>query len=61
MTLNFFDVYMQPLIEELQELWLRVAVYDVWKPSGSKSFSLKGIVVWTIHNFPRYGVVVIDQ
>jgi hypothetical protein len=57
MTLIFFDVYMQPLIEKLQELWLGVAAYDVWKPLGSRSFSLRGIVLWTIHNFLRYGVI----
>jgi hypothetical protein len=29
MTLENFDVYMHPLIEELQELWLGVVAYDV--------------------------------
>jgi hypothetical protein len=57
-TFEHFDVYLQPLIKELQQLWIKVPTYDVWKPSNSKSFTLKGILIWTIHDFPGYGIVV---
>lgn len=40
-----FDVYLRPL-------------YDVQKPLGYRSFTLKGVLLWTIHDFPRYGIVV---
>jgi len=32
-------------------------MYDVQKPLCSKSFTLKGMLFWTIHDFPRYGIV----
>jgi hypothetical protein len=34
MTFENFDVYLQPLVEELQQLWIGVAAYDVFKPLG---------------------------
>jgi hypothetical protein len=30
-TFEHFDVYLQPLIKELQQLWTRVPTYNVWK------------------------------
>jgi hypothetical protein len=35
-----FDVYMQPLIDELQELWKGVVTYDVLKVEGQRNFIL---------------------
>jgi hypothetical protein len=32
-------------------------MYNVQKPLCSKSFTLKGMLFWTIHDFPRYGTV----
>lgn len=58
MTSKNFDVYLQPLVEELQQLWTRVVAYDVSKPLGFKSFTLRASLLLTIHNFPRYGVVI---
>jgi hypothetical protein len=48
-----FDVYLHPLVDELQELW----AYDVQKPLGYRSFTLRGVLLWTIHDFPRYGII----
>ncbi len=48
-----FDVYLHPLVDELQELW----VYDVQKPLGYRSFTLRGVLLWTIHDFPGYGII----
>jgi hypothetical protein len=56
-TSNHFDVYLQPLIEEFQQLWISILSYNVQKPLGSKSFALKGMLIWTIHNFLGYGIV----
>ncbi len=57
-TSEHFDVYLQPLIEELQQLWTGVLTYDVLKPFGSRSFTLRGMLIWTIHDFLGYGIVV---
>jgi hypothetical protein len=44
-------------MEELQQLW-EITAYDVLKPMGFKTLTLKGILFWTIHDFPSYGCVV---
>jgi hypothetical protein len=58
MTSENFEVYLQPLVQELQQLWIGVAAYDVLKPLGSRSFTLRASLLWTIHDFPGYGIVV---
>ena len=47
------DLYLQPLVDELKELWLNgVSTYD----SHSKTiFNLKAMLMWGIHDFPAYG------
>jgi hypothetical protein len=51
------DTYMAPLIEELQELWRGVIAFDVSIEVGKQTFKLQGILMWTIHDFPAYGLV----
>ena len=47
------DVYLQPLIEELKELWVQgVETFDV---STKKNFQMHVVVLWTINDFPVYG------
>ncbi|XP_050238212.1 uncharacterized protein LOC126687698 [Mercurialis annua] len=47
------DVYLQPLIEELKELWENgVETYDA---STEKNFQLHAALLWTINDFPAYG------
>jgi hypothetical protein len=53
-----FDVYLQLLVEKLQQLWKGVPAYDILKPLGSKSFIMRGVFLWTIHDFPSYGIGV---
>ena len=50
---NDIDVYLQPLVEELKELWnVGVKAYNV---SSKKSFQMHVALSWTINDFPRYG------
>ena len=56
-TGQFFDVYLAPLVEELQQLWRGVLAYDISKEVGFRSFKLRAILLWTIHDFPGYGTV----
>ena len=47
------DVYMQPLIDELKELWEDgVLTYDA---STELSFQMHAAVMWTIDDFLAYG------
>ncbi|KAF7150464.1 hypothetical protein RHSIM_Rhsim02G0050400 [Rhododendron simsii] len=50
---NDIDVYLQPLIEDLQYLWSNgTSIYDVLTDSR---FKLRAILLWTINDFPAYG------
>ncbi|XP_075640179.1 uncharacterized protein LOC142611913 [Castanea sativa] len=50
---NDIDVYLQPLVEELKELWdIGVETFDV---SSKKSFQMHVVLLWTINDFPAYG------
>ncbi|CAA7034269.1 unnamed protein product [Microthlaspi erraticum] len=49
------DVFLRPLIEELKELWSTgVEAYDI---SLNKNFNLKAVLLWTISDFPAYGML----
>jgi hypothetical protein len=51
-TLN---VFMQPLIDELDDLWKNgVHTFDSHR---KQNFILKAALLWTIHDFPAYGLV----
>ncbi|XP_078165513.1 uncharacterized protein LOC144560210 [Carex rostrata] len=50
---NDIDVYLAPLIEDLQKLW-RDGV-RVWDAYGKEQFELRAMVFCTINDFPAYG------
>ena len=51
------DVYLQPLVDELKELWDVINVYNVSRPIAvERNFTLYGICAYTIHDYPGLGV-----
>ena len=49
---NKIDVFLQPLINELKELWHQgVSTYDA---SSNQMFKLRATLMWTISDFPAY-------
>ncbi|XP_039134228.1 uncharacterized protein LOC120271620 [Dioscorea cayenensis subsp. rotundata] len=48
---NDIDIYLQPLIKELKQLWVGVQTYDA---SVRKNFHLRAALLWTINDFPAY-------
>ena len=51
------DVYLQPLVDELKELWDEINVYDVSRPITAKRiFTLYGLCAYTTHDYPGLGV-----
>jgi hypothetical protein len=49
------DVYLQPLIKDLNELWeTGVETFDV---STRTNFDLKAVLLWTINDFPAYSML----
>jgi hypothetical protein len=46
------DVYLQPLIDELQELWnVGVCTFDA---SKKDNFNMQAQLIWTINDLPTY-------
>jgi hypothetical protein len=57
-TSENIDVYLQPLLEELQELWTGTPAYDASADgTDNKHFMLRGVLMWTISDFPAYGLI----
>lgn len=49
------DVFLRPLIDELKELWNSgVEAFDA---SLNQNFNLKAVLMWTISDFPAYGML----
>jgi hypothetical protein len=44
-----FDLFLEPLIDELVELWKGVSTYDA---ITGKKFDLRAAVLWCIHDYP---------
>ncbi|XP_027941160.1 uncharacterized protein LOC114194957 [Vigna unguiculata] len=52
---NDIDVYLQPLIEELKELWSTgIKTFDSY---GNEVFDMHAAVLWTISDFPGLGTL----
>ena len=47
------NVYIDPLIDELLNLWNGITMYDVSRPIRQRKFQFHAMVVWTIHDAPR--------
>ena len=47
------NVYIEPLIDELLELWNGVTMYNISRPIGERKFQFCAMLVWTIHDAPR--------
>jgi hypothetical protein len=54
-----FDVFIQPLVDELQSLWSREGVLtrDARAYMGMSIFRLRAALMWTLHDFPAYGLI----
>ncbi|KAL3681584.1 hypothetical protein R1sor_024540 [Riccia sorocarpa] len=51
------DIYLEPLVEELQQLWDGVDdVYDgrTERIGQDRWFTLKDVLLWTMHDYPGY-------
>ncbi|XP_020872177.1 uncharacterized protein LOC110226030 isoform X2 [Arabidopsis lyrata subsp. lyrata] len=52
---NNIDVYLQPLIDDLKDLWNEgIEVFDSFK---KESFTLKAMLMWTITDYPALGTL----
>jgi hypothetical protein len=56
-TNESIDVFMQPLVDELQLLWEGVPAQDFSNPFGHRQFTLHGILMWAIADYPGYCLI----
>lgn len=56
-TATNIDVYLRPLLNELHQLWRGIPAQDFSQPMGSRCFNLRGLLMWTISDFPAYGLI----
>jgi hypothetical protein len=59
LTGSNFDVFIQPLVDELQILWSRAGVRtrDARAHMGMSYFNMRAVLMWTLHDFPAYGLI----
>jgi hypothetical protein len=47
------DVFLEPLIDELNQIWEGVPnVHDCSSKQQNKTFTLRGILLWTMTDYP---------
>lgn len=46
---NDIDLYMQPLLDELRQLWDDINASEFYI---SKTFAIKGALIWITYHFP---------
>jgi len=56
-TASNIDVFIRPLLKELHQLWRGVLAQDFTQPAGSRGFNLRELLMWTISDFPTYGLI----
>ena len=57
-TADHFDVFIEPLLEELRELWTHgILCNDAARWRGEATFTLRAILLWCIHDFPAYAMM----
>ena len=57
-TGDYFDLYLEPLLEELRFLWSTgTPISDASRPPGDRSHLLRAALLFTVHDYPAYGIV----
>ena len=54
---NDFDLFMEPLVEELQQLWRGVLTRDIYSSPPADLF-LRAVIIWFIHDYPALGTML---
>jgi hypothetical protein len=59
LTGSNIDVFIQPLIDELQQLWNQAGVLtrDARAYMGMEHFNMRAVLMWCLHDFPAYGLI----
>ena len=50
---KYMHVYIEPLIDELLNLWNGISMYDIFRPIRQRKFQFHAMLAWKIHDAPR--------
>jgi hypothetical protein len=56
-TSKNIDVFLRPLLRELLQLWEGIVAQDFSRPEGDRRFIMRGLLMWTISDFPAYALI----
>ena len=56
-TAENIDVFLAPVVRDLQELWDGILAVDMSKPMGERRFILIALLMWIVNDFPAYGLL----
>ena len=56
-TAENIDVFLAPLVHDLLKLWEGVPAINMSKPEVERKFTLRAMLIWTVNDFPAYGLL----
>ena len=56
-TSDTIDVYLEPLFDELAELWKGIEAIQILRDGHSIQFTLRSSLLFTIHHLPAHGTL----
>jgi hypothetical protein len=56
-TADNIGVFMRPLLDELHKLWVGIMAQDFSQQPRERQFKLRGILVWTVCDYPALGLI----
>lgn len=56
-TAENIEIFLAPIVHDLMKLWSNVLAVNMSKPMNDKRFTLQAILMWTINDFPAYGLL----
>ena len=56
-TAENIDVFLAPLVHDLLRLWEGVPAVNMAKREGQRRFTLRALLMWTVNDFPAYGLL----
>ena len=56
-TSDTIDVFLKPLVRDLLKLWYGVPTANMSKPVDDRNFTMRAILMWTINDFPAFGLL----
>ena len=51
------DVFIAPIVRDLLKLWVGVPAINMAMPEGNRRFTLRAMLIWTVNDFPAYGLL----